>query len=224
MRRSSLGPCGGSPPTPPVVGGAAAADVEHRPAAGASDGASAPATPDRDRRSRPHAGPRRDPLVLLPRRRRRARAGRRSRTRSSTTSTPSHPDIHLTFEVVTYDRRQRRARRPRSRPATAPTSSGRSASAAPNAFHGQWLDLAPLIDKTNYDLTRLPAATRRHLQARRGPGRHPVRDLPVGPVLQDEPVRGGRPRRAAARVRRPVQDARRHRWSTGTTTRSARSP
>ena len=66
----------------------------------------------------------------------------------------------------------------------------------------------------------LPARRRRHLQARRGPGRHPVRDLPVGAVLHEEPVRGGRPQRAAAQVRRQVHDARRHRRSTGTTTRS----
>ena len=29
-----------------------------------------------------------------------------------------------------------------------------------NAFHGQWLDLGPLIAKNNYDLGRIPARRR----------------------------------------------------------------
>ncbi len=54
---------------------------------------------------------------------------------------------------------------------------------------------------------RLPVERRRHLQTRRGPGRYPVRDLPVGPVLQEGHVRRGRPQGAAAQVRRQIHDA-----------------
>ena len=78
-----------------------------------------------------------------------------------------------------------------------------------NAFKGQWLDLAPLIQKNNYDLSGFPEQRRRHLQARRGPGRHPVRDLPVRALLPEGRLRGGRPQRAAAQVRRQVHDGRR---------------
>ena len=58
---------------------------------------------------------------------------------------------------------------------------------------------------------RVPAVDRRSLQRRRGgAGRHPVRDLSLGVVLQVEPVQGGRPRRAAAHLEQRVHDARRH--------------
>ena len=50
--------------------------------------------------------------------------------------------------------------RPRSLPATRPTSSARWASVAPNAFDGQWLDLQPLIDKTGYRHQPVPASRR----------------------------------------------------------------
>ena len=46
-----------------------------------------------------------------------------------------------------------------SAPATLHTSSVRSASAAPNSFHNQWLDLQPLIDKNHYDMTQYPKST-----------------------------------------------------------------
>ena len=42
-------------------------------------------------------------------------------------------------------------------------------------------------------MSQVPAVDRRPLQRRRrGPGRHPVRDLSVGPLLQEGPVQGGR--------------------------------
>ena len=97
----------------------------------------------------------------------------------------SHPNIHLTFEAVPYARRPRRARHPDRRRATARTSSGPVGIGGAEAFHGQWLDLQPLIDKTGYDMSQFPESTVVALQRRRrGPGRHPVRGLPVGPVLQ----------------------------------------
>ena len=121
----------------------------------------------------------------------------------------SHPNIHLTFEAVPYagandalateiasgngpdivgpGRHRRRQRVPRP-------------VAGPRAAHREE-QLRPV---------GLPAGRGRHLQARRGPGRDPVRDLPVGAVLRQEPVRRGRPRVPAAQVRRAVHDAGRH--------------
>ena len=40
-----------------------------------------------------------------------------------------------------------------------------------NAFHGQWLDLQPLIDKNHYDMTQLPGEHRRAVQRRRARAR-----------------------------------------------------
>ena len=71
----------------------------------------------------------------------------------------ANPGIHLQFEGYIYDARPRRARRSSSAPAPAPTSSVRSASVAPNAFHGQWLDLQPLIDSTGFDMSQYPKST-----------------------------------------------------------------
>ena len=103
-------------------------------------------------------------------------------------------------------------------------SSARSGSAAPNAFHGQWLDLQPLIDKHRLRHEPVPREHVSTLQRRRrGPGRHPVRGLSLGPVLPEEPVRGGGSRGAAARVERHSTRCPTARRSTGTTTRPARS-
>ena len=136
----------------------------------------------------------------------------------------AHPNIHLTFEAVPYagardalatqialgqrpghrraGRHRRRERVPRP-------------VARPRAAHRQ--------DRLRPE--PVPRATpSTSTSRRRGPGRHPVRDLPVGPVLQEEPVRGGRSQRAAARVRRASTRCPTAPRSTGTTTRSARSP
>ena len=86
--------------------------------------------------------------------------------------------------------------------------------ARPPAAHRQ--------DRLRHD--PVPAVDGRPLQRRRrGPGRHPVRDLPVGPVLQGEPVQGGRPQRAAPRVERRRTRCPTARPCRGTTTPSARS-
>ena len=156
-----------------------------------------------------------------------AAATRRSRSRwSSRSSRRSTPATR------TSTSRSRPCRTPaRTTPSSVQISSGNGPDivgpvgiGGANAFHGQWLDLAPLIAKTNYDLSGFPSRRRRHLQARRGPGRHPVRDLPVGAVLQEEPLRGGRPRSEppheyGEKYTMPDGTTR----STGTTTRSARS-
>ena len=114
----------------------------------------------------------------------------------------SHPGIHLQFEGYIYaaardalavqlgvgqrarHRRSGRHRRRRSVPRPV---------AGPAAAHRQ--------ERLRHE--PVPAVDRRPLQRRRrGPGRHPVRDLPVGAVLQGRHVQGGRSRRAAARVER----------------------
>ncbi len=135
----------------------------------------------------------------------------------------SHPDIHVTFEAVPYAGAND-ALATEIASGNGPDIVGPVGIGGANAFHGQWLDLAPLISSHELRPVGLPARRRQHLQARRGPGRHPVRDLPVGPVLRQEPVRRGGPQAAAAQVRRQVHDARRHAPSTGRTTPCARSP
>ena len=152
---------------------------------------------------------RRDPLVLLPRRRRRARAGRgrAGGRRGVQRREPRHPP-HVRGRArmpapATPSRR-------RSRRATARTSSGRSASAAPRRSTASGSTCSRYIDKSGYDMSPVPGVDRRPLQRRRrGPGRDPVRGLPVGPLLQGRPVQGGRSRRAAARVGRHLHHARR---------------
>ena len=119
----------------------------------------------------------------------------------------SHPNIHLTFEAVPYAGAND-ALATEIASGNGPDIVGPVGIGGANAFHGQWLDLAPLIAKQLRPVG-LPAGRGRHLQARRGPGRDPVRDLPVGPVLRQEPVRRGRPRVPAPQVRRQVHDARR---------------
>ena len=121
----------------------------------------------------------------------------------------SHPNIHLTFEAVPYAGAND-ALATEIASGNGPDIVGPVGIGGANAFHGQWLDLAPLIAKNELRPVGVPAGRGQHLQARRGPGRDPVRDLPVGAVLRQEPVRRGRPRVPAAQVRRAVHDARRH--------------
>ena len=161
----------------------------------------------------------RDPLVLLPRHAASDPAqvaGREAGRRGVRADAPGQQP-----QVRGRHRTTRRATRcrPRSRRQPARTSSARSASAAPNAFQGQWLDLRRTSTKTGLRPDPVPDPTRststsatRARSACRSPST-------LRALVQEEPVRRGRPRRAAAQVRRQVHDAGRHRRSTGTTTR-----
>jgi multiple sugar transport system substrate-binding protein len=68
----------------------------------------------------------------------------------------SHPNIHLTFEVVVYDQANGKLATD-IQSGNAPDIVGPVGIGGANAFHGQWLDLAPLIAKTNYDLSGFPS-------------------------------------------------------------------
>ncbi|MFL5778575.1 MAG: ABC transporter substrate-binding protein, partial [Chloroflexota bacterium] len=68
----------------------------------------------------------------------------------------SHPNIHLTFEVVTYDQANGQLTT-EIQSGNGPDIVGPVGIGGANAFHGQWLDLAPLITKTNYDLSGFPS-------------------------------------------------------------------
>lgn len=68
----------------------------------------------------------------------------------------SHPNIHLTFEVVTYDQANGQLTT-EIQSGNGPDIVGPVGIGGANAFHGQWLDLAPLITKYNYDLSGFPA-------------------------------------------------------------------
>jgi multiple sugar transport system substrate-binding protein len=68
----------------------------------------------------------------------------------------SHPNIHVTFEVVTYDQANGQLTT-EIQSGNGPDIVGPVGIGGANAFHGQWLDLAPLIARTNYDLSGFPA-------------------------------------------------------------------
>jgi multiple sugar transport system substrate-binding protein len=68
----------------------------------------------------------------------------------------SHPNIHLTFEVVVYDQANGQLAN-EIQAGNAPDIVGPVGIGGANAFHGKWLDLKPLIDKTGYDLSGFPA-------------------------------------------------------------------
>src|SRR5689334_9166818 len=68
----------------------------------------------------------------------------------------SHPNIKLTFEVVTYDQANGQLAT-ELQSGNPPDIVGPVGIGGANAFHGKWLDLKPLIDKTNYDLSGFPA-------------------------------------------------------------------
>jgi multiple sugar transport system substrate-binding protein len=64
----------------------------------------------------------------------------------------SHPNIHLTFDVVTYDEaRDTLSNQLGSNP---PDIVGPVGIGGAEAFHGEWLDLQPLIDSTGFDMSR----------------------------------------------------------------------
>jgi len=67
----------------------------------------------------------------------------------------SHPNIHLTFEVVAYAGANA-ALATEIGSGNGPDIVGPAGIGGANAFHGQWLDLAPLIAANNYDLTGFP--------------------------------------------------------------------
>src|SRR5215212_9243840 len=67
----------------------------------------------------------------------------------------SHPNIKLTFEVVTYDQANGQLAT-EIQSGNGPDIVGPVGIGGANAFHGQWLDLKPLIDKTGYDLSGFP--------------------------------------------------------------------
>ena len=65
----------------------------------------------------------------------------------------SHPNIHLTFEVVTYDA-ARDTLSTQIASGNGPDIVGPVGVGGAEAFHGQWLDLAPLIEETGYDVAQ----------------------------------------------------------------------
>jgi len=67
----------------------------------------------------------------------------------------SHDKIHLTFQVVPYAAAND-ALATQIASGSGPDIVGPVGIGGANAFHGQWLDLAPLIQKTNYDLSGFP--------------------------------------------------------------------
>jgi multiple sugar transport system substrate-binding protein len=67
----------------------------------------------------------------------------------------SHPNIHLTFEAVPYAGAND-ALATEIASGNGPDIVGPVGIGGANAFHGQWLDLGPLITQTNYDLSGFP--------------------------------------------------------------------
>jgi multiple sugar transport system substrate-binding protein len=70
----------------------------------------------------------------------------------------SHPGIHLRFEGYPYQL-ARDALSVQLGSGAGPDIVGPVGIGGAEAFHGQWLDLKPLIDKTGYDMTQYPAST-----------------------------------------------------------------
>jgi multiple sugar transport system substrate-binding protein len=66
----------------------------------------------------------------------------------------SHPNIKLSFDVVTYDA-ARNTLATQIASGNGPDIVGPVGVGGSEAFHGQWLDLGPLIEKTGYDLSQL---------------------------------------------------------------------
>jgi multiple sugar transport system substrate-binding protein len=70
----------------------------------------------------------------------------------------AHPGIHLTFEAVPYTG-ARDALSTQIGSGNGPDIVGPVGVGGAEAFHGQWLDLQPLIDKTGYDMSQFPEST-----------------------------------------------------------------
>jgi multiple sugar transport system substrate-binding protein len=65
----------------------------------------------------------------------------------------SHPDIHVTLEVVEYEEAYDILAVQLNSP-NPPDVVGPAGISGAEAFHGQWLDLQPLVDSTGYDLSQ----------------------------------------------------------------------
>jgi multiple sugar transport system substrate-binding protein len=65
----------------------------------------------------------------------------------------SHPDIHVTLEVVEYEEAYDILAVQLNSP-DPPDVVGPAGISGAEAFHGQWLDLQPLVDETGYDLSQ----------------------------------------------------------------------
>ena len=70
----------------------------------------------------------------------------------------SHPGIHLSFEAYPYQG-ARDALAVQIGSGNSPDIVGPVGIGGANAFHGQWLDLQPLIDKNKYDMKQYPDST-----------------------------------------------------------------
>jgi multiple sugar transport system substrate-binding protein len=70
----------------------------------------------------------------------------------------SHPNIKLTFEVVAFAG-ARDALSTQIAAGNPPDVVGPVGIGGAEAFHGQWLDLQPYIDKNKYDMTQFPEST-----------------------------------------------------------------
>jgi multiple sugar transport system substrate-binding protein len=70
----------------------------------------------------------------------------------------SHPGIHLQFEGFIYQA-ARDALATQLGAGNAPDIVGPLGIGGAEAFHGQWLDLQPLIDKNSFDMTQFPEST-----------------------------------------------------------------
>ena len=70
----------------------------------------------------------------------------------------SHPGIHLRFEGYPYQL-ARDALSVQIGSGAGPDIVGPVGIGGAEAFHGQWLDLQPLIDKNHYDMSQYPAST-----------------------------------------------------------------
>ena len=68
----------------------------------------------------------------------------------------SHPDIHLSLEIITYQA-ARDTLATQIAAGNGPDIVGPVGVGGAEAFHGQWLDLAPLIEETGYDLAQYGA-------------------------------------------------------------------
>jgi multiple sugar transport system substrate-binding protein len=67
----------------------------------------------------------------------------------------SHPNIHVTLEVIEYEEAFDALNLQINSP-NPPDVVGPAGISGAEAFHGQWLDLQPLVDSTGYDLSQFP--------------------------------------------------------------------